>query len=156
VTTIEVGGTDVTPSPKPSTDADGAMTFDFIVPGLETGTQTVEMDVRNVTGSAGFTVTEGDEGADGGATMQIAQAVEPLADNLVRVFRFNNTTKEWTFHDPRPEFAEANTLDQLVEGQPYWIRVTENQTVELNGQSRNLTCINAGTPQEDCWNLVVW
>jgi hypothetical protein len=154
VTTIEVGGTDVTPSPKPSTDADGGVSFDFIVPGLETGTQTVEMDVRNVTGSAGFTVTEGGEAT--GATTPIAQAVEPLADNLVRVFRFNNTTKEWTFHDPRPEFAEANTLDQFAAGEPYWIRVTENQTVELNGQSRNLTCVNAGTPQEDCWNLIVW
>ena len=88
--------------------------------------------------------------------MQIAQAVEPLADNLVRVFRFNNTTKEWSFHDPRPEFAEANTLDQFAAGEPYWIRVEENQTVELNGQSRTLTCVNAGTPQEDCWNLIVW
>ena len=156
VTTIEVGGTDVTPSPKPSTDANGAMTFDFIVPGLETGTQTVEMDVRNVTGSAGFTVTEGGEGEATGATTSLAQAVEPLRDNLVRVFRFNNTTKEWSFHDPRSEFAEANTLDQFAAGEPYWIRVEENQTVELNGESRNLTCINAGTPQEDCWNLIVW
>jgi hypothetical protein len=156
ITVLEVGGTDVTPSPKPSTDAAGAVTFDFIIPGLETGTQTVEMDVRNVTGSAGFTVTEGDEGAEGGATTDIAPAVQPLGDNLVRVFRFNNTSKEWTFHDPRPEFSDANTLDQLVAGQPYWIRVEENQTVELNGQTRNLTCVNPGTPQEDCWNLIVW
>ena len=156
VTNIDVGGTDVTPLPRPSTDANGNVTFTFVVPGLETGTQTVEMDVRNVTGSAGFTVTEGDEGAAGGATANIAQAVQPLGDNLVRMFRFNNTTKEWTFHDPRPEFADANTLDQIVEGQPYWIRVTENQTVELNGETRNLTCVNPGTPQEDCWNLIVW
>jgi hypothetical protein len=155
VPTIEIGGTDVTPSPKPSTDANGALTFDFIVPGLETGTQTVEMDVRNVTGSAGFTVAETDETGTG-VTTGVAQAVQPLGQNLVRAFHFNNTTKEWTFYDPRPEFSMANTLDQFVGVQPYWIKVTENQTLELNGQSRTLTCVNPGTPQEDCWNLIVW
>jgi hypothetical protein len=34
VTTIEVGGIDVTPSPNPVTNLRGDVTFDFIVPGL--------------------------------------------------------------------------------------------------------------------------
>jgi hypothetical protein len=151
---VEIGGTEVTPAPKPATDASGNVTFDVIVPGLETGTQTVEMQVAGTTASAGFTITETGEAT--GAPTQVAQAIEPLGDNLVRAFHFNNTTKEWNFFDPRPAFSEASNLEQFVEGQPYWVRVTENQTVELNGESRTLTCINAGTPQEDCWNLIVW
>jgi hypothetical protein len=91
-----------------------------------------------------------------GVPTPVDQAIEPLGENLVRVFHFNNNTKQWTFFDPRPEFAQASSLDQFVEGQPYWVRVSEDQTIELGGQQRNLTCVNSSAPQEDCWNLIVW
>jgi hypothetical protein len=128
-----------------------------IVPGLDTGVHSVTATVGTgndrVTANTTFQVTES---AVQGVPTAVNQAVQPLGDNLVRVFHFNNNTKEWTFFDPRPEFQQASTLEQFVEGQPYWIRVEESQTVQLGGEQRNLTCVNPGTPQEDCWNLIVW
>ena len=87
----------------------------------------------------------------------VVPAVEPLGDSLVRVFNFNNATKSWTFFDPRPEFSDANTLEELIDGAIYWFNVTVDQLgVVLNGRTRNFTCLNAGTPQEDCWNQDTW
>ncbi len=78
-------------------------------------------------------------------------ALEPLQENLVRVFKFNNATKTWTFYDPREEFAQVNTISQLVSGEVYLVKVAENTTVVLNGKLRPLTC-SVG----DCWNQIVW
>jgi hypothetical protein len=70
----------------------------------------------------------------------------------VRVFNFNNVTKTWSFYDPRPEFAEANTISELTDGDIYWINVSAAQTdVTLNAKARNLTCADG-----DCWNQIVW
>jgi hypothetical protein len=78
-----------------------------------------------------------------------AKALEPLlaADNLVRVWTFDNATKEWSFFDPRPAFAAANSIKGLVTGRVYWINVETNQTATLNGKERSLF---AG------WNIVAW
>ena len=120
VSEVLAGTTDVTPSPKPSTDANGAATFDITIPGLDVGAQTIK--------------------------------VEPLGDSLVRVFNFNNVTKTWSFYDPRPEFADANTISELTDGDIYWINVSAEQTdVTLNAKSRDLTC-----SEGDCWNQIVW
>jgi hypothetical protein len=150
VETAKVSTTDVTPAPKPSTDDNGSMTFDFIIPGLDIGTQTVEVKVSGTTASAGITVT--DSGVPTGSATPVVDAVEPIGDALVRVFSFNNATKTWTFYDPRPDFADANTIDELVGGAVYWINVTEAQTsILLNNTPRSLTCSG-----DDCWNLLVW
>jgi hypothetical protein len=34
-------------------------------------------------------------------------------DNLIRVFHFRNSTRDWQFYDPRPAFTAANTLVDL-------------------------------------------
>jgi len=150
VETIKVSTTDVTPAPKPSTDDTGTMTFEIIIPGLDVGTQTVEVKVAGTTASAGITVT--DSGAPTGASTAVGDAVAPIGDSLVRVFNFNNATKVWTFYDPRPEFAAANTITELVGGEIYWINVTEAQTgVLLNNNSRDLTCSGG-----NCWNQLSW
>ena len=79
-------------------------------------------------------------------------ALSELGDNLVRIFHFNNTSKVWTFYDPRPEFEGLNTLVELADGQPYWILVSEGQdNVVINGKTRDLTCVGG-----DCWNQEVW
>ena len=69
------------------------------------------------------------------------------AANLLRVWHFNNSTKSWTFFDPRPAFASANTIINMATGEVYWINVFGDQTVTLNSQQRILT---AG------WNLLSW
>ena len=78
-------------------------------------------------------------------------ALEPLRENLVRVFRFDNSTKTWDFYDPREEFGGANTLSGMVSGEAYWVKVTEPITVSVNGRPMTLTC--AG---DYCWNQIVW
>ncbi len=70
---------------------------------------------------------------------------------MERVFYFNNLTKDWLFFDPRPEFANSNTLEQLIEGQVYWIKLNKDAVIELNTRIRNLLCFEG-----DCWNQLVW
>ena len=81
--------------------------------------------------------------------MSPATALQPLTDNdsLTRVWNFDNTTKSWTFYDPRPSFAEANTISGMVSGQVYWINVIMGQTVTLNSKSRDFA---------RGWNLLSW
>ena len=82
----------------------------------------------------------------------LPDALDNLDDNLEAVFYFDNVSKTWSFYDPRPEFAELNTLSELIEGQAYWILVMEAEAeVVLNNRSRSLSCSGG-----DCWNLVVW
>ena len=78
---------------------------------------------------------------------EVASGLELLGENLVRVWHFDNTTKEWTFYDPRPVFAASNTLKELVPGEAYTIRVSNDQTTTLNGKVQRLY---AG------WNLNGW
>jgi hypothetical protein len=158
VESIEIGDLGALGGRTINTDDRGGFTVEgIVVPGLDTGVHSVEVTVGTgddrVTANTTFEVTES---AVEGVPTAVNQAVAPLAESLVRVFHFNNNTKEWSFFDPRPEFEQASTLDQFMEGQPYWIRVEADQTVQLGGQQRNLTCVNPGTPQEDCWNLIVW
>jgi len=151
VSEVLAGTTDVTPSPKPSTDSNGMATFEITIPGLDVGSQTIKVTSASTAASAAFTV-----GADStvtGVETAVATAVEPLGDNLVRVFNFNNVTKTWSFYDPRPEFADANTISMMTSGGIYWINVSAAQAdVTLNAKARALTCSDAG----DCWNQIVW
>ena len=84
------------------------------------------------------------------------------SDNLIRVFYFRNSSKDWLFYDPRPAFAAANTLVDLRDQEIYWLKVKRDQNVTLNGKEQRVSCTNEGTAQvrtgasEDCWNLLVW
>ncbi len=148
VQSVHVGNIEVTPSPAPSTTALGTLDFDIQIPGLEDGIQTIELQISGTTASAGFTVTQTDIL---GAPTPAATAVAPMGDNFVRVFNFSNDTKTWSFYDPRPEAADANTLENFITGRVYHILVSGDQEVILNNETRNLTCIG-----DNCWNLVVW
>ena len=79
--------------------------------------------------------------------MPAARELEPLGDNLVRVWHFTNTTKEWAFFDPQPALADANSLYDLVNGEPYWFKVRRDQRVILNHREFTLY---AG------WNIYAW
>ena len=81
----------------------------------------------------------------------LPDALAPLGDNMVRVFYFDNATKSWSFYDPRPEFAELNTLAILSPGAPYWVLVRHEQNVTLNFNRQTLSCQGG-----DCWNTIVW
>ena len=147
---VKIGGT-VFNDPGANTDIDGNITIDgILVPGLDPGTYSVVIDVDNTVAIGELEVLAEDSAAGAGA--MLPDAMSELDDNLVRVFHFNGVDKSWDFYDPRPEFDGLNTLTTMVNGEPYWILVSEDQTdVLLNGRSRNLTCVGG-----DCWNQLVW
>ena len=82
-------------------------------------------------------------------SMEPIMALEPLVatGNLIRVWYFDNSTKAWTFFDPRPAFTAANTVTTMIPGQIYWVRLISDQTTVLNAELRILT---AG------WNILTW
>ena len=151
---ITIGGANALGSRTFRTDRDGNVTADGLaIPGLDPGTYSVVMKVGS---GATQTVAIGSitvlTEVVPGAVAMLPAALDNLGDNLEAVFYFGNVSKEWSFYDPRDEFADLNTLDGLVAGQPYWILVGEAvDEVVLNDKTRSLTCSNG-----DCWNLVVW
>ena len=152
VNEVLVGGIDVTPSPKPQTDAQGNLSFDLVIPGVGSGIQNVEVKVgggnAGTTASTGFDVTT--SGVAAGDSVLVADGVTPLGENFVRSFHFNNDTKMWTFYDP--EAGDASTQEHFIAGETYWILVEMTVTdAILNGKTRNLTCVDG-----NCWNQIVW
>ena len=145
VSLVKVGTLDVTPAPKPSTDGNGMMSFDIIIPGLDVGIQTIEVNVGRTTASVGFTVTE--SGVNPGDIRPVAEGLEELGENLDVIWHFNNDSKAWTFYDGQ----EGSTLTHVITGETYLILVKATDEVILNRDTRNLTCANG-----NCWNQIVW
>ena len=151
---ITIGGARVGGSRDFRTDKDGAVTADGLpIPGLDPGTYSVVMKVGSgdtqtvAIGSLNVLLEVAP-----GAVSTLPEALDNLEDNLAAVFYFDNVSKTWSFYDPRPEFAELNTLTELIEGQAYWILVEEAVAeVVLNNRSRSLSCSGGS-----CWNLVIW
>ena len=147
---VKIGSVTVNVPDGTVTDRDGAIGgLEVIVPSLDAALYTVQLTV-------GETVTIGEltvvEETAAGVPAPLPGAMEELGDNLARVFYFNGVDKIWSFFDPRPDFADLNTLTDMVEGQPYWILVSEGaEDVVLNNKSRTLTCVGG-----DCWNQLVW
>lgn len=84
----------------------------------------------------------------------VAEGLAPMGDNLVRIWNFDNSTKVWTVYDPA--VLSLSDIEFLFDGTVYWFKIHAEQTVVLNDIARDLTCVNPGTPEEDCWNLIVW
>ena len=147
ISRVLIGSLEVTPSPKPKTDGNGMMSFDITIPGLDVGIQTIEVRVGGTVSSVGFTVTE--SGLNPGDIKEVAVGLEPLGDNFVSVWHFNNDTKMWSFYTPA--LAEGNSLTHLITGETYLIRIKSTTEVILNNDTRNLTCVG-----DNCWNQIVW
>ena len=151
---ITIGGASVGGARDFRTDRDGNVTADAIpIPGLDPGTYSVIMKVGS---GDSQTVAIGSVTVllevVAGAVSELPSALGELGDNLEAVFYFDNVSKDWSFYDPRDDFADLNTLDGLIAGEAYWILVGEAaDEVVLNNKPRDLPCSNG-----DCWNLVVW
>ena len=132
------------------TDRDGNITVEnVLVPGLDPGIYSVQLKVKNTVAIGEIQINP--EGVSGAAAA-LPEAVADFGDNLDAIFHFNNSSKEWTFFDPRPEFADLNTLNELNGGQPYWVLVKEGQEdVNWNNRLVDFTCAGG-----DCWNLEIW
>ena len=145
ISEVMVGTLDITPAPKPSTDGNGMMSFDILIPGLDVGIQTIEVSVGKTTASVGFTVTE--SGVNPGNIVKVGAGLEDLGDNFENIWHFNNDTKAWSFYDG----LEGSDLTHLITGETYLIQIKSTVEVILNRDTRNLTCVGA-----NCWNQIVW
>ena len=147
---VKIGSVTVNVPDGTVTDRDGAIGgLEVIVPSLDAALYTVQLTVGETVTIGELTVAE--ESA-AGVPLPLPGATEELGDDLVRVFYFNGVDKTWSFFDPRDEFTDLNTLTDMVEGQAYWILVSEGaEDVVLNNKSRTLTCVGG-----DCWNQLVW
>ena len=153
VSSVRVGNIIVTASPAPTADPNGDFTTSFIMPLLDAGVHTITARAGGISAVVAFTVTEGTEVGqtlpDAEPSSAPVQALENLTitDNLIRVWTFDNSNKSWTFFDPRPAFATANTIKEMVNGRVYWVQLNKVQTTPLNGSSRVLF---------EGWNLLPW
>ena len=147
---IKIGGRVISSGLNFNTDRVGAVTAEGItVPGLDPGTYSVEMEINDIVAIGSIDVLP--EGPAGIASA-LPGAVTNLGDKLVRVFHFNGVDKTWSFYDPRADFADLNTLTEMIEGEPYWMLVSEGMDdVVLNNKTRMFTCVGG-----DCWNQLVW
>ena len=133
VTVLTMGSASALPSPAPRANRSGDVTADILVPLLNAGSYTVTM--TNGTGfsaSSTFTATAAKVVAASTAddTDVIFADVIANDDNLVRVWRFSNADQSWSFYDPRPAFASANTLAKTGAGDIVWVNVNAEQTFQ--------------------------
>ena len=155
ITSVIFGGAQVLPSPAPNPDADGKFDISVLVPQVSPGVHSVTLTAGGFSATGAFTVTAPIGPPTPTPTPTPLPVVTPSvglapllsADNVVRVWNFENSTKRWTFFDPRPAFALANNIFAMVPGQVYWINVLRDQEELLNGKRWSLT---AG------WNLISW
>ena len=145
IESVKIGTIEITPAPKPNTDANGMMEFDVLIPGLDVGIQTVEVKVGGTTSSTGFTVTE--SGLHPGNIIEVAKGLEDLGDNFVNIWHFNNDTKTWSFYDG----MEGSDLTHLITGETYLLQIKSTVEVILNRDTRSVTCVGS-----NCWNQIVW
>ncbi len=153
VSAINADAVSVMPLPGPNTNSLGEFSATVTIPDFPAGSRTILTTAGGISVVTGFVVTDGPAtpslSSTPAASSGPALALDSLtsSDNLLRVWNFNNATKGWTFYDPRPAFAAANTLTEMVSGRPYWVMVVRNQSALLNSNSRSLY---AG------WNLIPW
>ena len=105
---VRIDGADRLGGRNVNTDREGDATVtDILVPFLDPGFYPVEVKVGNETRVAQFEVLA--EALVPGVAATLPDAVSDLGDNLDAIFHFNNTSKEWTFYDPRPPSSPTST-----------------------------------------------
>ena len=149
---VEFGDRDILPIPKPSTDTNGNGEFQIRIPGADPGIFIIRVEIADVVATHTFTVTEGGGAEDAEVETVLGNIMSE--DALDRIFRFDNTTKMWEWYISDPAFASTNNLAGLSSGDLVYIKVTKDVTADVLGASVTLTCTNAGTDTEDCWNLI--
>ena len=131
VTSLTVGGIDAKPSPAPATDGDGNFSASVMVPGLTTGTHAISVTAGSVTASSSIEVVSTIAAVASASTATADVFADSIAaDNLVRVWKFDNSDQSWSFYDPRDAFADANTLANTVTGDIVWVNVTAEETFQ--------------------------
>lgn len=130
------------------TDANGGFSTTFTLPLMDPGAHPVSVKVGGSSYIITFTMTHTSAPRPvPPPAFDLAPTLKPIEGDLIRVFHFDNLTKGWSFYDPRPAFAQANTLNLLIDGEAYWIEVRGDYEGLLGATRRVLT---------KGWNLIPW
>ena len=120
-----------------NTDGNGNFSTSVLLPALEVGTHLVEVRVGRgtnpTTATKVLTVPEAMAEVTPDVTTNNTEdvfATEIASDNLVRVWMFSNEMQAWSFFDPRPAFAPANTYSQASSGEIVWVNLNEGTTFQ--------------------------
>ena len=118
---VQIGGRDVTPIPNPYTDMNGALEIEVTVPPLEMGEQTVRIE------ASGVVLTQIIEIAEPPFSGPPSAVFRELigAGVLLRVWRLDPSYQGWNIFDPRPDFADLNTLTEVNSGDLVLINLNE-------------------------------
>ena len=151
ISSMSIGTIDILPSPKPSTSSEGTFTTSVLIPGIDLGTHSIEVEISDTVASAVFRVVEetttmmpevmmAEE-----ATPGVAFAAVIAEDNLISVFHFDPATQNeapnygYTVYDARPLFMSGNNLDSIEPEEFYTVQVSEDQMgVTLGSQTVDL------------------
>ena len=144
MTGLSIGGVDSISTPAPATGSEGSFEEEFLVPQLSLGTQAVIATVGGVSANTSVVI-------EAAAAVEVVVeeptetvfADEITDDNLVRVWRFDNATKAWSFFDPTSaERIEASTYTDTTSGEVLWVNFEADTTFQ-------------GTAYTAGWNLIV-
>ncbi len=151
VSSMSIGTIDILPSPKPSTSREGTFTTSVLIPGIDLGTHSIEVEISDTVASAVFRVVE--ETTTMMPEVMMAEEAAPdvafaaviAEDNLIAVYHFDPATQNeapnygYTVYDARPLFMSGNNLDSIEPGQFYTVEVSEDQMgVTLGSQTVDL------------------
>ena len=117
VSDVMIGRTDVTPSPKPITNADGAVSITVVVPQLQLGNQPISITIADnvITDSVKIVVPTV---ATSGAPADVF--ADLIADgSLSTVWHLDAATQGWTSFSTNPALADFNDLTMIQGGQVY-------------------------------------
>ena len=142
LTSLTIATVTALPTPAPATDGDGNFTLTALVPQLGTGSQALLVTAGSVTATTSFTVGAAAVVVEVSSDLtETLFADEITADNLVRVWNYDNETGLWSFYDPRPAFASANDYTDTTGGDIVWVNVTAETTFQ-------------GSTLYEGWNLI--
>ena len=155
VSSLTIGILPALPIPAPSTDGDGNFSASILVPDLNVGAWSLTATVGGIRGFTSLNITQpvATPTPTPAPPTDPATALEPLGDNLVRLWGFDPSRQNdpplygWSLFDPRPRAADLNTVTEMVNRRFYFMLVNEDQTVTLNGKVRELF---------DGWNPLPW
>jgi hypothetical protein len=132
---IGAGATPYILTSQALSDANGAFTYTFTMPGLAPGVQVLQATDGSLTATTFFTIIP--------APVSVGIQLAGISSQLVRVWGYTNGT--WYLYDPAD--LAGSDLTTLVPGAGYWINANAACTLIYNIYSYSL---NAG------WNLVGW
>lgn len=60
-------------------------------------------------------------------TDEVAQLFGELSSNLVRVWRFDNKSSNWSVFDPRKSFLSVQSIENVSDGDIFWVNISTRQ-----------------------------